>query len=149
METNEGAHALEMALGIAADAVAGGKSVVQEPIDLGGILLGDLQSEGLAELLDDVIHTEDGIAIGNVGTLLVVAHLLAPHILHEVVGKGRAESVGRPWAPFSHVGHLLGGEIRVCRCTLCRGNYGGRHHHGEDHHFFHITKNLEFVFVFF
>ena len=103
-----------------------------EKIDLRSLFFRDLEPEGLAELTDNAVDAVDRIAHGNVGTLLAVAHLLAPHVAHDVVGKSRTNRVGRSRAPLEHVGHLAGSEIRVDWgfVTLCLSTYCC-HHHGD------------------
>ena len=96
-----------------ADTVAGGCAFEQHLVDLGGVLLSDLHTEGLLELREDRSQTVDGIALGLFGAVSVLPHLLAPVISGHIVGEGRGVVFWRPGQELQHVGHVLCGEIGI------------------------------------
>ena len=100
IEAHEGALAHVVTLRDGANAVASGCSLAQYLINLWSLFLRNLESKGLAELTDDAVESINGIADGDIGTLLTVAHLLAPKITHNIIGKTRIERVRRSRTPL-------------------------------------------------
>ena len=135
LKAHEWSFAHIVSLGQGTDAIAGGSTLAQHLVNLGGFFFGDLQAERLTEFTDDAVETIDGIADGNVGTFFIESHRLAPEILHNVIGEVGSDGIGGSWAPLDHVRHLTCGEIRINGrfVTLCRGTHGC-HHHGNNHH---------------
>ena len=105
VESHERANPFIIELREVTDILACNLGIVEQLPYLGRIFLGNLQTEGYTVLISNAFEAIDGIADGYSSTLFVfLAHLLTPHVLHDIVGKGCSDGIRRSWTPFEHVG---------------------------------------------
>ena len=143
MEAHKGAGAVVVILGCLAHLVDCYKAGLQELPDFGRLRRRNSQTKGYAELGKHVYILTDGIAAGNGCALGVVALLLAPYILCQVVVEVWTQRVRRGRQALYQVGHLGGVNVgrHLCiqslhmHCSYCRS-------YSQNNHSFHLLYLL-------
>ena len=127
METLKRTHAVEIGLGSDPHLVRGGQTVFEKRPDCRGRLRGNFQAERDIELSQQRLVTPNRIPASHLRTHGIESLRLAPHITHDVIGKGCGKRVRGCGKGLDQVRQLFGGEISLrSGLRLQRSN--------QDHH---------------